>query len=85
MLTIATERSDRLAEDEPVATPTVPAGPLWSPGARARDHQSERPGHLRGLRPRGYANGASAHLPSPAGTWDAATPRLDAMPGAITR
>ena len=27
MLTIATERSDRLAEDEPVTTPTVAAGP----------------------------------------------------------
>jgi monovalent cation/hydrogen antiporter len=27
MLTIATERSDRLSEEEPVATPTVPAGP----------------------------------------------------------
>jgi uncharacterized UBP type Zn finger protein len=27
MLTIATERSDRLSEDEPVTTPTVAAGP----------------------------------------------------------
>jgi uncharacterized UBP type Zn finger protein len=27
MLTVATERTDRLAEEEPVATPAIPAGP----------------------------------------------------------
>ena len=62
MLTIATERSDRLAEEAPVTTPTH-RWSLRSPRARSRADQSERPGHLRGLHPRRHAYGAPAHLP----------------------
>ena len=62
MLTIATERSERLSEDEPVTTPTVAAGPCGHLERAPAYNRSERFGHLRGLHPRGYAYGAPAHL-----------------------
>ena len=52
MLTVATERSDRLAEDVPVTTPTVAAGPCDHLRELTRCNQSERFRHLRGLHPR---------------------------------
>ncbi len=62
MLTIATERSDRLSEDAPVTTPILAAGPCGHLERRARLNQSERSRHLRGLHPRRHAYGAPAHL-----------------------
>ncbi len=61
MLTIATERSEDLSEDETVTTPTVAAGPC-DHLERAPASITERSGHLRGLRPGGHAYGAPAHL-----------------------
>ena len=42
MLTVATERTDRLAEEEPVATP-LPAGPCGHLGERSSQRQAEWP------------------------------------------
>ena len=64
MLTVATERTDRLAEEEPVATrqPYQPV-PVVTSKSAPRQRQAEWPGHLRGLHPRGHAYGAPAYLP----------------------
>ena len=64
MLTIATERSAQLSEEEePVATPIPAAGPCGHLNRAPFQYRSERPGHLRGLRTRGHAYGAPEDLP----------------------
>ena len=70
MLTIATESSDRLAEDEPVATPTVPAGPCGHLERAPAAINPNGPGICEDCVREGTRT-VHLRICSPAGTWDA--------------